>query len=206
MSSSGLSSRRAVPEQPLRLPGLRPCFELLRKTRRVRGCAKGLHGDLRRGGVVPVRIGQLRRKARDDDVRSKAADDQTTSANTASLPQMRRVFGGLGVAEVARAGEELLGPSILRAASSSCVRMSPSSDPCSAPMRFCPRRAGEREIGGTHQHIVGEIGEQVGVLVVGMRADVEHAAHHAELAQASWICALSNSLGSLALGWARKWS
>ena len=71
-----------------------------------------------------------------------------------------------------------------RAASSSWVRITPSWSPCSVPIRFWPPspRVSDR-YAGAHLPPLGEPGEQRGVLVVGVRADVEHAAHDGELLQ-----------------------
>ena len=63
----------------------------------------------------------------------------TTSARTASFPQMRSVSSGLFEKPKSRARvKNCSAPSMRRAASSSCVRMRPSAGPCSEPIRFWP--------------------------------------------------------------------
>ncbi len=64
---------------------------------------------------------------------------QTTSESTASCPQKRSVSSGVfeNPKSIARV-KNCSAPSIWRAASSSSVRTTPNSSPCSVPIRFCP--------------------------------------------------------------------
>ena len=72
-------------------------------------------------------------------------------------------------------------PSSRRAASSSSVRIIPSSGPSSLPIRFCPPspRVSERYAVSTFCP-AREPGEELGVLVVGVGTDQQHATRHVE--------------------------
>ena len=108
---------------------------------------------------------------------------QTTSARIVSWPQMRqRLLGTLRVAEVDGAREELLaavdaprGQQLLRADDAEQLALLVAEEVLSAVA------ARHREIAGAHEPVVAEPGDERGVLVVGMRGDVERAADDGEL-------------------------
>ena len=75
-------------------------------------------------------------------------------------------------------------PSSRRAASSSCVRITPSGAPqLLAEEVLSAVAAGHRQVAGAHAAHVREPGQQRGVLVVGMGGDVERAARDLEACQ-----------------------
>ena len=75
-------------------------------------------------------------------------------------------------------------PSILRDASSSCVRMMPSSSPCSGPIRFCPPspRVSDK-IRRAHVPAARQIRQHHFAVVVRMRADHQYAAQRVQAFQ-----------------------
>ncbi len=110
---------------------------------------------------------------------------RTTSPRTASRPHFcERLVGSLGVAEIDRPGEELLGAvdpaggeELLRADHAEEIALFVADEVLPAVA------SGEREITGAHQLLVLEPCEHGRVLVVGMRRHEEHRAHDGELLQ-----------------------
>ena len=148
--------------------------------------AERLERQDRRGGVVAVRVRRLGRKARDDDVGPEAADDPDhVGEHRVLAPDAQRLLGALRVAEVARAGEELLG-AVDAARGQQLLRADEAERRplLGADQVLAAVAAREREVGRAHLRAVGEVGEQRRVLVVGVGGDVEHAADDAQLAQA----------------------
>src|SRR6266516_2134650 len=134
-----------LPDQRIERPdGQRKCrsrriaprraIEFLRAAGGVAQQIKGLAGENRGNLVVTVAVRRGPRKHGDDDLRPKPADHiEDVFEDRVARPEPKGFVGGLGVAEVVRPREELA-----RAASSSSVRMIPSSGPSSGPMRFWP--------------------------------------------------------------------
>ena len=132
--SCGWRGRRAllagptpgVPQQPLRLPGLH-VRELLGEARRIGRGRERLLGQDRRGGVVPVAAVAVGREARDDDVGPEACGSPTPRRR-GPLPCPRCASVSSGVFEKPKSTARVKNcsaPSMRRAASSSCVRITP---------------------------------------------------------------------------------
>jgi len=173
-----------VPQQSLRLPRRRE-RELLRELLRVRRGAERLAREDRGRGVVPVPTAAVRAEAGQDDVGTEAPDHPHDVGEDAVVsPEPERLLRALREAEVERAREELLraieaarGEQLLRADHAEALAGLGAQDVLSAVA------AGEREVCRAHEPTARETREQRGVVVVRMRADVQHAAHHLELAQ-----------------------
>ncbi len=120
-----------------------------------------------------------------DDLRAEAAHDvEHVLEDGIAGPEPQRFFQGLGIPEVVGAGEELArtvdsprGEQLFR-----------TDDPQLGAQlgtdEVLPSfAAAERQVGYLSTHPPGEQGDEVGILVVGMRADHQHALVRAELRQ-----------------------
>ena len=157
-------------------------LQLLGELRRIGRGRERLLGEHRRRGVMAVAAFAGRREARDDHVRLEPADgpDDVREDRVVS-PDRQRLLGVLREAEVDGAREELLravdaprGEQLLRADDAEELALLVADQVLSAVA------AREREVAGAIQPLVAEVGEQRGVLVVGMRGDVERAADDGE--------------------------
>src|SRR5438270_76962 len=124
-------------------------------------------------------------KARDDYVGAEAAyDPDNVGEDFVVPPDAQGLFGRFGEAEVNRAREELLravnaarGQKLLRAHEAEQFALLRAEKVLPAVA------ARERKIGRAHAALAREVGQECRVLVVRVRADVEHAPRHAQTAQ-----------------------
>ena len=151
---------------------------------RVAGELERLEGQYRRRRVVPVSAA-LGRESRDDDVGPERPDDpDDIGQHLLPVPDSQGLAGTLGEAEVDRAGEEL--PAAVEPPRGQQF-LGPDHPELFEELgteHVLPAvAAGQREVGRAVVAAAGQIGDQLGVLIVGMGGDVEHAAHLAKTAQ-----------------------
>ncbi len=187
----------AVEEEAARLPHLKPLFQLLRKGLGITGQIEGLLGEDGAGLMMAVARAAVRREAGDDHIGPERADHAHHIAQHLLLAPFLEALGGvLAVAEVHRAREELLAAidpprlhQLLRADDAERIAQLGADQVLSAVATR------EAEVAGAHLFAVGQPGDQLGVLVIGVGHDVEHAAQHVELLHAV------QDLGGVGLGW-----
>ena len=146
---------------------------------------EGLARENRRDLMVTMAVRRGAREHRDDDLRPEAADHvEDVFENRVARPEPKRFVGGLGEAEVVRAGEELARAVELAGGQ----QLLGADDPqlgteLGADEVLAAFAAREREIRGLCAHAARQQHQQLRVFVVGVRADHEHALVAAELAQ-----------------------
>ena len=182
----GASAARpeAVPEDPPRLPGTQ-VRELLRERLGVAGQLEGLERQDRGRRVVAVRPARLRRKARDHDIRAERPyHPHNIGEHLLVVPLREGLPVILRIAEVARAAEELAAP-VDRPRGQELLGADDAEQiaKLGADHVLAAVPAGERQVRGPVVPAPGKVGDQLRVLVVGMRRDVEDAPEHAEAAQ-----------------------
>jgi hypothetical protein len=176
-----LAPGRNVQQKSRRLPRRDAAGQLLAKTGRVGSGAECFAGQDRRGGVLTV-IGRILVKAANDDVGLERADHpDDVSERLLVIPDGQRLGGGLRVPEVAHAREALLG-AVERAGRQQFFGADDVEQLAllGADQVLPATAAGQREVGGGDVTIVGKIGEQAGVLVIGVGRDVQDAARTGE--------------------------
>src|SRR4029450_10818770 len=174
----------AVVQDALGLPGGQ-LPELLGERARITGQLEGLHREEGRGGVMAMGVGGSRRKARQNHVRPEDPDDPHAVREDGVLaPDPERLAIVLGVSEVTRAREELLA-----SVEATCGEQLLGAR---YPERLAELRAEEvlaaiatreGQIGGSIATAPRQVRDDMRVLVVGMRRDIEHAAERAEALQ-----------------------
>jgi hypothetical protein len=173
--------RRAVPEQPPRLPDA-DVRQLLGGERRVGRRLERLAGEHRRGGVVAVRVQALGREAGDDDVGLERADDpHQIGQHRAAVPDRQRLGRRLGVAEVAGAGEKLLGA--VDAAGGEQLLGADEAEQrplLGADQVLAAIAARQRQVGGAQQALAVQVGQKPRVLVVGVGGDIKDVADYGQ--------------------------
>lgn len=154
------------------------CFSVPRELEGV----NGKHGGR---GVMSVGRSGLWREPGREDVGPKCADHaHDVRQDGLPVPDPQRFVIVLGIAEVFRA-REVLPPPIQPPRREQFLRASHAQllAEVRAEEVLTPVPAGEREIGGPVSTTPGQIGDDLRVLIVGMRGDVEHASHGVEVAQ-----------------------
>src|SRR3989442_1881410 len=143
-------------------------------------------GDL----MLAMAVRRRSREDRDDDLRPEAADDvDDVFEDGIARPEAERFVRRLGVSKVVGAGEklpravQLTRREQLFGADDAELRPELRSDQILPP--FSPA---QRQVRRLRAHAAGEQDQEVGVLVVGMRADQDHAFVAAELPQQTRQC------------------
>src|ERR1051325_6236833 len=173
-----------VPEQALRLPHFHR-LELLGEARGVARGVEGFGGEYRRGRVLPVAALARRGEAGDDYVGAEAAyDPDHVGEHLVMAPDAEGLFGRLREAEVDGAREELLRAvdatrreKLLRPNDAEHLSLLRAQEVLPAVA------ARERQIRRARAAPPRQIREQRRVLVVRVRADVEDAPRHEQLAE-----------------------
>ncbi len=165
------------------MPG-RQLLELLGKRLRVAGELERLDGQYCRRGVVPV-SSPLRRESCDQDVGPERPDDlDDIGEHLLTVPDAQGFAGTLREAEVNRAGEEL--PAAVEPPRGQQF-LGPNHPELFKELgtdHVLPAvAAGQGEVGRAAVAAARQVSDQLGVLIVGMSGDVEHAAHLAKTAQ-----------------------
>jgi len=142
-----------------------------------------------------------RREARDDHVGLKAADvpDDVGQDGVVS-PDLQRLVRTLREAEIERAREELFAAvdaarveQLLRAEDAEELAFFVADEVLSAVA------ARHRQVGGAQQALVREVGDQRGVVVVGMRGDVHCASEDRQFPELELeFCSVSREQGRTA--------
>lgn len=135
--------------------------------------------------MLAVAVARGAGEAQDDDIGTVAADDpDDIGEDFFASPLGEGFLGGLGVAEVDGAGEELLGSinaaggeKFLGAEESHVVALLGADEVLAA------FTAGEGEVGSAEVAAFGEVGEDCGVLVVRVSGDHEDIADGVQLAE-----------------------
>ena len=161
-------------------PGGEPrCLETL-----IRGQVKGLEAEHGRRGVMPVGpSGRAGIKSIDDQVWLEIPDHANhVVQHLLLLPDLQGLIRVLGIAEVIGPGEELLS-SIRLACPEQLVG---ADDPqqladLGADQVLPPVSPRDREVGRARVHLVREIGDHPGVLIIRVRRNVEHRTQKVEL-------------------------
>ena len=174
--------------------------ELLGKRRGIGGAAEGLDGQDGRCGVMAVRRRGRRRESGDDHVGPELADHANhVCKDGLPVPDAERLLRVLAVAKVLRAREVLpsavepaRGEQLLRARHPQRLAELGTEQVLSAVT------AGERQVRGAVSATAREVGDDLGVLVVGMRGDVQHARHRREAAELLEDRGPRRDLGSVA--------
>src|ERR1017187_6185135 len=188
VTGDGLAAASAgpavVPEDPPGLPGgQRP--ELVGERLGIAGEPEGLEGEGRRGRVVAVRCAGLGREPRDEHIRPENADDaHDVRKHLLVVPLCEGLAVVLREAEILRAGEEL--PSAVSPAGGE--QLLGADDPQFVAEFWAERvlaavAARHREIRGAVAAAARQVGDELRVLVVGMRRNVEDAPQLAKAAQ-----------------------
>ncbi len=181
---SGTEPRKVIEVESGGLPRIN-VLQLFGKLGGVVGQIEGLGGQQGRGGVVAVPTPLVARKAGDDHVGLKLADDpHHVGHNLVFVPQFQGFVGGFRVAEVDGPGKELLAAveaagldELLGAHHAEQLANLRTDQVLSAVA------TGERQIAGVHQAGLRQVADHHLVLVVGMRRYVERAAQHVEFVQ-----------------------
>jgi hypothetical protein len=158
--------------------------ELLGKRRGIGGEAEGFDGQDGRRGVMAMRSRRSRREPGDDDVRAELADHADDVAEDGlPIPDAERLLGVLRVAEILRA-REVLSSAVEPARCEQLLRARHTQRLAElrAEQVLSTVTARERQIGGAVSASAREVGDDLGVLVVRMRGNVQHAARRGEAA------------------------
>ena len=178
----GAPARRLVPDDPPRLPRPEAPVLVVGHVGRVGRQREGVGREPRRGDVMAVGVLPLHGEPGDDHVGAEPADgEDDVGEHRVPAPDGERLLGALRVAEVARAREELL-RAVLGAGREQLLgadEPEPGTEVRPDEV-LAPVAPGDRQVSRAEQHPVGEVGEQPGVLVVGVGRDEEDVAHHEE--------------------------
>jgi hypothetical protein len=183
---AGGADAEGIPENALRLPDCQALCELLGIGRGIAGELEGLDGEDGGGGVVPVAAAAGRDgEARDDDIGPELADDANDVAkHGVAVPEAERLLRRLRETEVDGAGEELA--AVVEAAGGEEFLGAQHAEflvKVLAEFILAAVAARERQVGGAVAAAEGEVGDELGVLIVRVRGDVEDGAGGAEAAQ-----------------------
>ena len=192
--------------QLVRRPGRQPFGAELGEPGGIAGGGERLAGRPAGGLVLPVPVARRAAEDRHDDLRTEPADHpHDILQDRVAGPVAPRFLQRLGVPEVVGAGEELAGAvqpaggQQLLAAEQPERLAELGSDEILPPLA-----AVEREVRRLRAHAAHQHGEQLGVLVVGVRPDHEHplvVPEHAQLvgerdgAAGGWRLELGGELG-----------
>src|SRR5271167_4827568 len=163
-----------------------PRFQLLfRKSFRIAGEFESFQGQHRRCRMVSVRATGNGRKTRDEHVWPKLPDDPHHVAQyLLPVPNSQGLAIILGKTEINCPRKEL--PAAINASSGEQFLRANHSNLVAnfrAEHILTTIAARKRKVGCAVISAPGEIGDQFGIFIVGMRRDIEHAAHFAEAVQ-----------------------
>ena len=149
---------------------------------------------------MPVRVARQGRKARDDHVRPELADEaHDVGHHLLPVPNSQRLEVILGKTEIHRA-RKILPPAVHAPRREQFLGADDAQfiAELRAEHVLAAVAARERKIGHAIIAAAREIGEHLVVFIVGMRGDVEHAAHFAKTAQLLQNGVRRRRLGDLA--------
>ena len=179
-----LGEAEGVEQQPPRLPRLNE-FQLLRKAAGIAGRGKRLLAQDGRHLVLPVPVPRRAREAQNHHIRTEPANHPHHIGKDAFAPPFgERLFGRFGKPEVDGAREELfraIDPpgrqQFLRADQPQQIALLGTNQVLPA---FA---AGQRQVPRAHVAAARVVGQNRGILIVGVRGDHQHAAQHRQLLQ-----------------------